>query len=222
LNERSNIAITAILFDIDGTLLDSVEFLYRAFEHAFDLHHIPRMPREGMREFIGPPLEKVYVNMAPGCDAASMTESHRQFQETHLDLIKLFPDTISTLEELKRRNLKLAAITTRSKRTSIESLERFDLTSFFEIIVSAEDVQRHKPDPEPLQKALSAMSVIPTNAIMVGDTEADILAGKNAGTKTAAALYGFGGRELIVQHPHYILQRLGEILQVVERSEIIE
>ncbi len=206
--------IRSVLFDIDGTLLDSFEFLYGAFEHAFDMHGIARMPRNEMRSYIGPPLEQVYAAMVPGCDAASMTEAHRQFQETHLDLIKLFPDTVFTLDELARRNIKLAAITTRSRRTSVRSLEVNHIATYFDIVLSAEDVSEHKPAPEPLIKALEAISMRAYEAIMVGDTSADILAGKNAGTKTAAALYGFGGGTLLELKPDYVIRELKELLDI--------
>lgn len=208
--------IRAILFDVDGTLLDSTDFIYSAFEYAFDTHGIARLSREEMRLDIGCPLDEVYSLMVPGCDTHVLTESHRRFQERNLNLIQLFSDTIPVLEELKGRSFKLGAVTTRSRRTSVRSLEVHDIAKYFDIVVSAEDVSNLKPHPEPVEKALSRIKVEPIHAMMVGDTAADILAGKNAGTKTVAALYGFGGESLRALKPDYAIQRLSEILQFLE------
>jgi pyrophosphatase PpaX len=207
--------IRAILFDIDGTLLDTFDFIYGAFDYALHLHGIEPLPRDRISELMGGPLEEVYATMAPGFDTASLAEAHRVFQSEHLALASLFPHTLEVLEELKRRGLKLAAITTRSLRTSVRSLEMTGIAKYFDIIISAEDVSLHKPHPEPLLKALDGIGVKPEDAVMVGDTHADIMAGKNAGTRTVAALYGFGGKRLLDLKPDYAIDELGELLTIV-------
>jgi pyrophosphatase PpaX len=204
--------LRAVLFDLDGTLLDSFEFIYGAFEHAFALHGIESFDRTQIAGYMGGPLEQVYAEMAPGCDAVALTEAHRTFQSENIRLVTLFPHTIEVLEELKKRNMKIAAITTRSLRTSVKSLEAVGIEHYFDLILSAEDVTRHKPHPEPILKALEFLQVKPEEAIMVGDTTADIMAGKNAGIKTVAALYGFGGEGLLSLDPDYSIRELKELL----------
>jgi len=211
--------IRAVLFDIDGTLLDTFDFIYGAFEHAFDVHGIPRLPREEISQLMGGPLEEVYSKMAPGHDAATLAETHRQFQENNLHLTKPFPDTIKVLDALKQKGLKLAAITTRSIRTSVLSLEQNGIAHYFDVVISAEDVVHPKPDPEPLWKALDTMEIKPFDAIMIGDTRVDILAGKNAGTKTVAALYGFGGERLRELQPDYAIWELRQVLNLSAGSD---
>jgi pyrophosphatase PpaX len=207
--------IYAILFDIDGTLLDTFDFIYGAFDYALHLHGIEPLPRERISELMGGPLEEVYATMAPGFDRASLAEAHRVFQSENLALAALFPHTLEVLDELKNRGLKLAAITTRSLRTSVRSLEMTGIAKYFDIIISAEDVLFHKPHPEPLLKALGVLNVKPDQAVIVGDTRADIMAGKNAGTKTVAALYGFGGERLLELGPDHAIGELKELLTLV-------
>lgn len=207
--------IRAVLFDIDGTLLDTFDFIYGAFDYALHLHGIEPPSRERISELMGGPLEEVYTTMAPGFDPASLAEAHRVFQSENLALASLFPHALEVLEELKIRGLKLAAITTRSLRTSVRSLQMTGIAKYFDIIISAEDVSFHKPHPEPLLKALDALCVKAEEAVMVGDTRADIMAGKNAGTKTVAALYGFGGETLISLKPDFATRNLIELLDIL-------
>jgi pyrophosphatase PpaX len=202
----------AVLFDLDGTLLDTFDFIYGAFEFAFDEHGVVPLSRESISHLMGGPLEEVYRAMAPGYDAILLAESHRKFQSDNLNLVKLFPSTIEVLEALKQSGRKIAAITTRSNVTSIRSLEITGVVKYFDIIISAEDVENHKPHPEPLFKALDFLNIETPEAMMVGDTAADIMAGKNAGTKTVAALYGFGGERLIALDPDFAIRDLQSLL----------
>jgi pyrophosphatase PpaX len=204
----------AFLFDLDGTLLDTFDFIYGAFENTYSKHGIEPLSHDQIRHLMGGPLESVYHAMAPEYDAALLAETHRAFQAAHTHLVKLFPDTLQVLDELKRRDMKIAAITTRSNRSSIRSLEVTGIAKYFDMVISAEDVQNHKPNPEPLFKALKFLRVEPQDAVMTGDTGADIMAGKNAGTKTVAALYGFGGETLIELNPDYLIQNLGSLLRL--------
>ena len=203
--------IRAVLFYIDGTLLDTFDFIYG----TFDVHGIVRLSREEISQLMGRTLEDVYATMAPGHDAVALAETHRQFQEQNVKLAKLFPNTVMVLNALKKQGFKLAAITTRSNRTSILSLEQNGIAGYLDVVVSSEDVVRHKPDPEPIFKALHDLDLSPSDAIMVGDTSADVMAGKNAGTKTAAALYGFGGEALITLKPDYAVRNIMELLDIV-------
>jgi pyrophosphatase PpaX len=204
--------IRAILFDVDGTLLDTFEFIYQAFEHALEDHGFPAMSRHEIARHMGGPLEECYTGLVPDCDPAVMVEAHRLFQANNIDLASLFPGTLEVLDHLKLRGLKLAAVTTRSIRSSIRSMEATGTADYFDIILSAEDVENHKPHPEPLLKALAAIGERPEHAVMIGDTYADIGAGKACGTLTIAALYGFGGPSLLESQPDIAINDVRELL----------
>lgn len=208
-------SVRGILFDIDGTLLNTFDFIYGAFEYALKEHHLAPRTRDEFSHLMGGPLEEVYAAMEPDSDSKSLAKAHRHFQSENLSLVSLFPDTKDVLEALLKRGLKLAAITTRSARTSVRSLEQTGILHYFDLVLSAEDVSFHKPHPEPLLKALAIFNIKPEEAVMVGDTSADIEAGKNAGTKTVAALYGFAGERLRETRPDYSINTLRELLSIV-------
>jgi pyrophosphatase PpaX len=206
--------VRAVLFDVDGTLLDTFDFIYGAFEHAFAVHGVPPLTREQISDLMGGPLEEVYATMAAEFDAKELSETHRTFQSNNLGLARLFPSTVEVLDALKAKGLKIAAVTTRSKRTSVRSLESTGIAHYFDLVISGEDVTRLKPDAEPILKALDHFSIERNCAIMVGDTHADIEAGKNASVRTVAALYGFGGERLLALNPNYVIRDLKELLTI--------
>ncbi len=185
--------IEAALFDIDGTLLNTREFVYQAYKHTFHLHGLPLWLLEEIEPIMatGMSLEKSYRFFSLSEDVSELCETHRSYQLEHLYLSVPFPNTVETLKILKNARIKTAAVTSRSRRTSINTLEISGIIGYFDAIISGEDVGNPKPHPEPLLKALKQLEVHPEKAVMIGDTEADIIAGKRGGIKTIGVSYGF-------------------------------
>ncbi|MBZ0293697.1 MAG: HAD-IA family hydrolase [Anaerolineae bacterium] len=208
--------IKAVLFDVDGTLLDTHEFVYQAFEHTFRAHALHTLSRASITNLMGKPLETIYQQLAPALDSHQLGETHRAFQETHLHLSQPFPHVRSTLDTLARKGIRLAVTTTRSRRTSTGTLERAGIAACFEVIISAEDVTRHKPDPQPLWMALEKLGVTPAQAVMVGDTLADVQAGKNAGTQTVGVTYGFAGPAIAASQPDHVIDDIASLLDCLD------
>ena len=132
---------------------------------------------------------------------------------THLST--LFPNTKNTLDKIKETGIKTAAITTRSQRTSVHTLELAHIKDKIDVVISGEDGEKHKPHPEPLLRALRQLRVEPEKAVMVGDTDVDILAGKNARTKTIGVTYGFHGKRIIESNPDYVVDDISEIIPII-------
>lgn len=204
--------IQAILFDIDGTLLDTHELVLRSFEHTLTTHQIPPLTREELMKVIGPGAKIVYAEIAPNHDSQILFDTHRKFQAENTHLSKPFTKTVSTLQELKKRNIKMSAITTRSSMSSVKTLKEAGIFHFFDTVLSFEDVKRPKPHPEGLLTALSYMKIKPENAAMVGDTEIDIQAGRAAGTKTVGITTGMRGKNIAAGNPDFVINNIAELL----------
>jgi pyrophosphatase PpaX len=209
--------IVATLFDIDGTLLDSTEFVYQAYEHAFRFYSLPAKTRHELVQVMGKPLEEAYRLLAPGADALALCEAHRAFQLEHLHLPLAFPHSKETLHRLKRAGKKIAAVTTR-QRTSSKTLALTGLLPYIDVVISGEDSTHPKPHPESLLKALQKLAVAPQRAVMIGDTKVDILAGKNAGVRTIGVSYGFAGPDIIRYHPDFVVDDILDVLPLVQSS----
>jgi len=203
--------LQAVLFDVDGTLLDTTEFIYGGFDFTLAAHGWPPTQRERYARVMGKPLERCYAELAPGCDAALLCETHRTWQSDNLHLSVPYPGAIDVLAQLRAAGLRLAAITSRSRRTSVHTLEQAVLAGLLNLILSYEDVSAIKPDPAPLLLALERLEVPPAAALMVGDTDADILAGRAAGVATVGVTYGFHGTAIIAHAPDATIDTIGDL-----------
>ncbi|MHB8843013.1 MAG: HAD-IA family hydrolase [Candidatus Aquicultor sp.] len=210
--------LKAALFDIDGTLLDTSEFIFQAYEYTLNKFGLAPRTRSEVSVLIGKSLETCYELLAPGVDIAGIHElakTHRYFQGKHLDLSKPYPGTAATLEALKIAGIKIAAVTTRQRSSSVKTMALAGISEFIDFVVALEDVTHLKPDPEPVLKALAYLNVQPVDAIMTGDSDVDIFAGKNAGTATVGVTYGFHGARIADCNPDYIIDSIEEIVPVV-------
>jgi pyrophosphatase PpaX len=209
------IVTQAVIFDVDGTLLDTKEFILRSFEHVFQALGLPCPSRNDISVVMGQPLEECYRAFASQLDAALLCKRHRSFQEDNLSLVVPFENTARTLVTLREHGIKLAAVTTR-KQTGRQSLRYAGIEDMLSSVVTGDDVEHFKPHPEGVHKALGELNVPAIQAIMVGDLAVDIQAGKRAGTATAAALYGFSTKEsLAASQPDYMLADIAELLTVL-------
>jgi pyrophosphatase PpaX len=206
---------TALLFDVDGTLLDTRDFIIKATEHALATHGHPVPERSVIARLVGQPFDQYYETLTGLKDNKVLQDTHRIFQLANLHLSVLFPGVVETLVYLKNKGYELAVVTTRSKKTSLETLRQAQIDPFFNVIISAEDATEVKPHPAPLFKALEGLGVAPQNAIMIGDTQLDVLAGKNAGTQTVRVTYGFHTDNLHEPEPDFIINTINELQTIL-------
>ncbi|OGI65664.1 hypothetical protein A3H53_02040 [Candidatus Nomurabacteria bacterium RIFCSPLOWO2_02_FULL_40_10] len=209
--------ITTLLFDIDGTILDTREFILQATEHALTTLNYPVPKRSVISKLVGIPFLKYYFKLSGSeKDAEKLMNTHREFQRFNFHLAKLFPNTCKTLHKLKKKGYRLGAITSRSKITSKQTLKDAGVFDLFDIILSAEDTKDLKPHPEPLLKALRYMKEAPERAVMIGDSHLDIETGKNAGTKTIRATYGFHKDNLHNPEPDFFIDDISDLLKLLQ------
>lgn len=210
--------ISAVLFDVDGTLLDTEAYIFGAFDAALASAGLPPGTHLAYRAVVGLPLEECYRRLAPDHDPEALCEVHRQWQRQHLELVRAFPGARALLERLRARGIRTAAVTNRSVRSSLPSLERAELLSQLDTVVSVEDVRHQKPDPEPVLLALARVGVAPGEAVMVGDTTVDVQAARAAGVRALAVGFGFGAATIAASRPDAIVHHLADVLAWIDRG----
>lgn len=207
--------IKAVIFDFDGTLVDTGEWVLRSYEHTLAYNNLPARSRQEIASHVGKRLEECYALLAPGTDISSLLDTHRAFQKNNLHLVKLFSHSSEVLSELAAKH-QLALFT--SRWNVVPTLEALGINiNLFGAIVDAEMVEKGKPDPEGIYTILKTLDVLPSEAVMVGDAGVDIIAAKSAGlAATVGITHGFGTRqELEHVKTDYIIDSLDKLTDVI-------
>lgn len=207
--------IKVVMFDIDGTLLDTSELIFKCYEYTFKVHKLKPKTRKQIKKNFGKSLGECYKILFPKENVEVLSETHLTYQEKNLNLSKPFANVKNALSDLKKRGFKIAAITTRSKRTSVKSLKVNKIASYFDLVISREDIVNPKPHPESIIKALEFFKINPKYSIMVGDTIEDIKAGKNAKIKTIGITHGPLGNKIKQANPDILISDISEIITLI-------
>ena len=213
---------TTILCDLDGTLVDSRRDIAVAFQHAWRtvVGGIP--PSEAaIAQHIGKPLAKMLSELggmlSPSLLSTFLTAYRRTYTRQDARLTQPYPGVILTLQALS--TFTLGVVTTKESGQAEIVLRRLALIPFFQHVQGGSPGLRLKPAPDTILAALAALHCAPPHALMVGDTPADVLAGKAAGTETCAVTYGFGTREALLQcAPDHVIDSFGELVDLVRES----
>jgi len=217
-----NTQINTVLFDLDGTLIDTNELIIASFMHTLGTYYPDKYKREDVLPFMGPTLTETFTSIDME-RAEEMMQHYRDFNiSKHDELVTEFPGVFETIRTLKEAGFKIGIVTTKVLNTVEKGLKLTKLDQFFDVVVTLDDVEKAKPDPEPIFKALDLLGSKPEEAMMVGDNSHDILGGKNAGTKTAGVAWSIKGREFLMGfEPDYMLENMADLLDIlkVERNE---
>jgi pyrophosphatase PpaX len=208
--------ITTILFDLDGTLIDTNELIISTYLHTLEKYYPSTYQREDVLPFIGPTLHESFGGIDPDRVEEMIVEYRAYNLANHDELVEEFAGVKETVQTLMEKGYKLGIVTTKLHDTVLKGLRLMELEAYFEVIVALDHVEKAKPDPEPIFKALAQLDSTPGEAIMVGDNFHDILAGKNAGTKTAGVAWSLKGRDFLAKfEPDYMLENMADLLTIL-------
>lgn len=210
----------AALFDIDGTLLDTSEFIYQSLEHAIKMHGLTEKSREELKHSVRLEWDELFEHPEKVVDIDAVVQTFVDFQKNNFHLSVAYARTHETLQSLKAAGIKLAAVSSRG-RTLHETLQLAGILEYFDSVINPDVVEECKPSPIPLYKALEQMQVDPTEAVMIGDTDVDIIAGKAAGTKTIGVSYGWHADLMANYEPDYIVDDIADIIPIIVTSKEI-
>lgn len=209
--------IDTVLFDFDGTVMDTNEIILKSWEYTFEQLKGEKPDRKMLLATFGEPLKMTMYHFFGG-DAEQVErniEIYRSYQREHyLDHIRLFPGVYEMLAAVKTAGYRTALVTSRLKPTTYDGVRKFEIGKFFDYIVTADDVTRHKPDPQPARKALQYLRSSEESAVMLGDTKQDVLCAKNAGVISVLVGWSMAlPREKAVGElkPDYILENPGDL-----------
>jgi pyrophosphatase PpaX len=207
-----------VLFDLDGTLIDSIPLILSSMKVAFEGHPRPPPVAEWVA-LIGTPLDAMIRRWAVDeADVERLKERYKVHQWAHHDaMVHAFPGVPEVLDLLSARGVRMAVVTSKLEPSARRSLDFLGLTRHFELVVGLEATGRHKPDPAPVLHALERLGARPDDAVFVGDSPHDVLAGNAAGVATVATLWGpFSREELALARPTAWAARVEDLVGVLE------
>lgn len=194
-----------ILFDLDGTLIDSTEAILESFYRSFDILGGESPSEEIIKGLIGHTLEDMYLNV--GVEAAFIDKYVKTYKEHYRRISKektvLLPKAKEAIERAATF-ARLGVVTTKTGLYSRELLEHFGVMDAFEVLIGREDVVNAKPHPEPVLKALELMGAKPHRSWLVGDTRLDAQAAKSAGVGCVGVLSGYDNEEQLLSLTSFI------------------
>ncbi|WP_373893355.1 pyrophosphatase PpaX [Virgibacillus sp. CBA3643] len=211
-------SIRTILFDLDGTLIDTNDLIIASFDHTFK-HYNLSFTNEEISEFNGPPLVDTFQKIDPD-RAEQMIETYRVHNHAnHDNYVTAFPQVVDTIEQLKNNGIKLGVVTTKMTKAVTMGLTLTGLDSFFDSVITLDDVTHLKPHPEPVIKAMEELDADAASTLMVGDNYHDIESGKNAGVKTAGVAWAHKGKKRLLEYnPTYMLEEMRDLLKITADS----
>ena len=187
--------IRAVLLDVDGTLLDTRDAWVRAFDAGLAAVRRTSIPGSVAAQWIGTPIETIYVERC-GLSGDDLAKAVRVFQQVEAESVRegmrAYPGIREALASL--RAWKLAAVTNKRHDTTVEALRVTGLLPVFALVLGGDSVPRKKPFPDPILQAAKALGVTPPESVVVGDTENDVRAAKEAGARSIGVTWGYGTR----------------------------
>ena len=205
------------LFDLDGTLIDSIALILASFHHTREVHFGDRLPDAYYLETLGTPLRTAFQRMASSPESAEeMVKTYVEYNLVHHDrMVRAYPGVPEMVHALAARGARLGIVTSKMKPHAERGLRVAGLDGAFEVIVGADDVTRGKPHPEPVLLALALCGRAANESVFVGDAVHDIEAGNAAGVRTAAATWGPFTREALERSgPTFWLERPEDVLRL--------
>ncbi|MEW6740351.1 MAG: HAD family hydrolase [Nitrospirota bacterium] len=216
--------VKLIIFDLDGTLIDSSIDITNAINYAIEPYGVKPITIEETISLVGEGItrlmEKIVVSHQPSAISLSrdlLVERFLDYYSAHLvDRTTVYPGVRETLERLK--DYKKAVISNKREALSTKILNDLGLLKYLDLVVGSDTTPERKPSPIPILHVLSKLNIKPEDAVIVGDSNFDIEAGKAAGIKTIAVTYGYRPLDLL-KGADFIINRMDKLLDILRRFE---
>ncbi|MBX0311967.1 MAG: HAD-IA family hydrolase, partial [Sulfurihydrogenibium sp.] len=188
------------IFDLDGTLLDSGKDIALAANYAFEKLNLKTFSEEEIISKVGYGAKKLIEDLIPEYPQEIKDKALEYFKEFYYSnpviYSKLYDGAEETLKKLKELSKKVAVVTNKYEALSVEILKKLNVIDYIDLVVGADTTSEKKPHPLPVFYTLEKLKSEKDKSIIIGDSETDVLTGKNAGIKTALVLQGYGNKEL--------------------------
>jgi phosphoglycolate phosphatase len=214
--------IKLICFDLDGTLVDSVPDLRLALNAMMDDFQLPHCQDEQIKTWVGNGIPKMVERalLHAGNQQVNFEDALASFEGHYQRFLNsascLYDNVAPTLRALKKKGYHTALVTNKAEQFLPDLLKHFDISDCFDLLLGGDTLAKNKPDPMQVNYALAHFNIDKTQAVMVGDSKNDILAGQNAGLLSIALTYGYNyGEPVSLLNPDHIIDQFDELLMLL-------
>ncbi len=198
--------LKAILFDLDGVIIDSFEAWFNVFNHVRKNFKLKEVSKEEFRKHVwGGSVQANAKNYFKSKDIGEIEKTFKNLMQKYAKKTKLLPDAEKVLKEIKKKNIKIGLATNTFRKPVLDALKFHKIEKYFDAVITADDVERTKPYPDPIIKLCEKLKVMPDETILVGDTKNDYKAGKAAGCLVVG----------LNTHGDLIISKLSDMLQLI-------
>jgi pyrophosphatase PpaX len=210
--------VQTILFDLDGTLIDSVRLILDSYHHTLATHGLPPRSDEEWLRGVGTPLSVQFADWKddPGTLDA-LIATYRAYNLAHHDrMVSVYPGIVDAVAAIRAAGRRTGLVTSKNRQGALRGLTLVKLEAMMDVLVCADEVTNPKPHPEPVEKAVALLGADLETTVYVGDSIHDMVSGRAAGVRTAAVLWGpFGRGHLEDAAPDYWLERPADLLTLL-------
>ena len=205
-----------VLFDLDGTLIDSIELILKSAQFAFARCGLDAPTDAEWLTGVGRPLPVMFGHFAPGREP-ELIAAYREYQlENHDRLVTVYPGVPEMLAELADSGHRMGIVTSKASTLALRGLTHTGIDHYFETVIGMDLCKRHKPDPEPVVIALERLGMRTEGAWFVGDSVHDMESGNAAGVSTVGALWGpFNEADLAPSRPRFLAVTPSDVIRLV-------
>jgi len=208
-----------VLFDLDGTLIDSVDLIVDSYLHVHSTHGLPPTTREEILAGMGRPLRSIFGAMTD--DPVTMDQwiaTYREYNLAHHDQrVTAYPGVVQMVRQIRAAGFRTGLVTSKNRYGAERGLTLVGLADAIEVIVGADDVVHPKPHPEPVERALRLLEVAADGCLFVGDSHHDVFSGRAAGVGTVGVTWGpFDRAHLEASAPDFYCDTPAELLALLK------
>jgi len=210
--------IKNVVFDLDGTLMQSSLTIYKTTIKTLEEFNIkPTFTEDDFNSKIGYHFQDIFDDFNMNIsDIEYFIEVYKSYYFDYIDDSKFYPNTFEALEALNKNNIYTSILTTKAQDQVEKIIDHFGVRNYFNIIMGRRDGIKIKPAPDALLLICNKTGILPSETIIVGDSDLDIQCGKAAGTFTCAVTYGYGNNEkLFIQKPDFIINDIKQLLPIL-------
>lgn len=211
-------ALQTVLFDLDGTLIDSIQLIIDSYHHTLAVHGIPARTDQEWLDGIGTPLRVQFAEWAHDEERMeAMIDTYREYNIFHHDSrVRVYPGVVDMVQAVRAAGCRTGLVTSKNRVGAFRGLRVAGLEEAMDVVIGADDVVHPKPHREPVDRAVAHLGADPATTVYVGDSVHDMHSGRSAGVRTAAVLWGpFGRSDLEPAGPDYWLEHPRELVSLL-------